>query len=70
MVLILEYLDSKEIAHRDLKPDNFLLDSLMHLKLTDFGSAKKVVISPKENFAKNSLKKPRIRRGTFVGTRE
>ena len=29
------------ICHRDLKPENILLDSLNHLKLADFGEAKR-----------------------------
>lgn len=42
IVLTLEYLHSKSIAYRDLKPENLLIASDGHLKLTDFGFAKKI----------------------------
>ncbi|KAF2276293.1 serine/threonine-protein kinase YPK2/YKR2 [Westerdykella ornata] len=43
IVLILEYLHEKEgVAYRDLKPENILIDAEGHLKLVDFGFAKKV----------------------------
>lgn len=40
MVEMLTYLKDLNIAHRDLKPDNILVDDNFHLKLTDFGTAK------------------------------
>ncbi|XP_030748985.1 cGMP-dependent protein kinase 1-like isoform X3 [Sitophilus oryzae] len=36
----LEYLHSKGIIYRDLKPENLTIDNLGYLKLTDFGFAK------------------------------
>lgn len=43
IVLILEFLHEREgVAYRDLKPENILLDAAGHVKLVDFGFAKRV----------------------------
>jgi serine/threonine protein kinase len=42
VLLAIEYFHSKNIIYRDLKPENLLLDSQGHIKITDFGFAKHV----------------------------
>lgn len=42
VVLVIEYLHSKNIIYRDLKPENVLIDTNGHIKITDFGFAKYV----------------------------
>jgi len=36
----IDYMHLKGVIHRDLKPENVLLDDAMHVKITDFGTAK------------------------------
>jgi serine/threonine protein kinase len=40
VVLTFEYMHSKDIVYRDLKPENLLLDRYGHVVITDFGFAK------------------------------
>ena len=42
IAIALGYLHSKKIVYRDLKPENLLIDSDGHIRITDFGFAKKI----------------------------
>ena len=42
IILIIEFLHSKQIIYRDLKPENLMLDEEGYLKLIDFGTSKRL----------------------------
>jgi len=42
ILLAFDYLHAMDIAYRDLKPENLLIDRQGHVKITDFGFAKEV----------------------------
>ena len=68
------YMHSKNIIHRDLKPENVLLDDQMHIKITDFGTAK-MLEDPRDPRAQESMPGENGMQGSgrcasFVGTAE
>ncbi|XP_069483482.1 microtubule-associated serine/threonine-protein kinase 4 isoform X2 [Ambystoma mexicanum] len=56
-VLALEYLHNYGVVHRDLKPDNLLVTSLGHIKLTDFGLSKVGLMSMTTNLYEGHIEK-------------
>jgi 3-phosphoinositide dependent protein kinase-1 len=63
------YMHSRGVIHRDLKPENVLLDDQMHVKITDFGTAK-LIPAPGEEGSGQGGSHDDERNASFVGTAE
>lgn len=70
----IDYMHSRGVIHRDLKPENVLLDNQMHVKITDFGTAKllKDPRDPQSTISNNATgaEQEEDRAASFVGTAE
>ena len=49
LILGIQYVHSKNVLFRDLKPENILIDKEGHIRVADFGLAKKG--NPSKNLA-------------------
>lgn len=68
----IEHMHNRGVIHRDLKPENVLMDDQMHIKITDFGTAK-ILADPRIATEPNMYdpqEAESTRAKSFVGTAE
>lgn len=71
----IEHMHNRGVIHRDLKPENVLMDDQMHIKITDFGTAKllpdpRKPKDPTKPYDITAEEEESTRARSFVGTAE
>lgn len=54
LIIAVDAIHKMNFIHRDLKPDNILIDNEGHLKLSDFGLCKHTEIKPRIDFGRKN----------------